>query len=245
MTQFASFNTSFKKQKFGLGIMASNDMIGARMTQSIYTHVAYSLKLNHHNHRLAIGLSGGIDITQLNFAELPVNPGGEADPYRVNNVIYSPNAGLGLYYYGESFFAGISTPRLLDMTSFRDSSSSLPYSLYNRQFYLTGGYTFQVHPQVLLRPSVLIKIAANTPVTADINLSMRFGKRLWLGASYRVHESVGAHFSIKMGKRLCLGYAWDFPINQLMLNQWGTHEMMVGFNINHLSRRSAVSCFFQ
>lgn len=245
MTQYASFNTGSKKQKLGFGVHAINEIIGARMNQSIFVNVAYAVKLNHYNHRLALGLDAGIDFQQMDFTRLYVNPEDQADPYRINTTVYTPNVGFGLYYYGENFFAGVSVPRVFSTSlSVRDSVFHSPFSFYNQHLYLTGGYDFKISDVVRIRPSALVKLVPNAPVTFDVNLNVKLGQKLWLGTYYRYNESVGANFALQIGKKYYLGYAYDFPINSLVLNQWGSHEIMFGIDLARNRKRSPVSCFF-
>jgi len=245
MTQYLSFNTGFKKQKIGFGLHVINDVIGARVNQGIYANIAYAVKLNYKKHRLAFGLSGGVDILHVNFTGLYVNLEDQNDPFRVADRVYSPNVGFGMYYYGENFFAGVSVPRVFGSAfSFRDSVNHKPLSLHDQHLYLTGGYTFQVSPQVQIRPSVLVKMVFDAPVTFDVNVNVKLGDRWWLGTYYRFNESVGANFSLRMGKSMYLGYAYDFPINAMAFNQWGTHELMIGIDLSKNRKRSPVSCFF-
>jgi hypothetical protein len=84
----------------------------------------------------------------------------------------------------------------------------------------------------------------DAPVTFDVNMNVKLGEKLWIGTYYRFNESVGANFSVKMGKMMYLGYAYDMPVNDMAFRQGGTHELMLGIDLAKNRRRSPVSCFF-
>jgi hypothetical protein len=44
---------------------------------------------------------------------------------------------------------------------------------------------------------------------------------------YRAKESIGFNTSFQINEGLMLGYAFDYPVNAMRLNQWGNHEIVV------------------
>jgi type IX secretion system PorP/SprF family membrane protein len=245
MTQYASFNTGFKKKSFGVGAHFINSIIGARTVQSAYVNFGYSIKLNHAGHKLAFGLSAGIDIEQLQFSNLYVNADDQNDPYRMNEMIYNPNFGAGVYYYGERFFAGFSVPRILqNQLAVYDSTSYKRHNFRNQHMYLSGGYIFKLTNNIQLRTSAMVRLVVNTPVTFDLTSAVVFYDKFLVGANYRFNESIGVNANFKVGKKWIIGYAFDFPTNAVALNQFGSHEIMIGLNLGQGRKKSSVSCFY-
>lgn len=245
MTQYISVNSGFPKKNFGLGLVMMNDMVGARMTQSVYLQFGYSFRLNKKNHRLSFGMSGGLDIEQLRFKGLYVNEEDESDPYRTNEIIYNPNFGAGMYYYGDHFFAGFSIPRILqNQLAVYDSSFANRHNFRNQHMYLSGGYEFKITNTIKIRTSAMLKFVVKAPITFDISSAVVFYDKFMVGAQYRFNESVGVIANFKIGKKWMIGYAYDFPINDLMLRQGGTHEIMIGLQLGKTRKRSSVSCFY-
>jgi hypothetical protein len=78
---------------------------------------------------------------------------------------------------------------------------------------------------------MLIKFTANAPVTIDFNLSAHLFKQFWAGVMYRYRESMGINLSYSPSDAWTFGYAYDFPINQLRFNNWGSHEIYVAFDL--------------
>jgi hypothetical protein len=50
-------------------------------------------------------------------------------------------------------------------------------------------------------------------------------ERFNVGLMYRFHESVGVNLGFTIKNFLTIAYAYDFPINDLRTNQFGTHEV--------------------
>ena len=245
MTQYLSFNTGFKKKSFGIGAHFINGIIGARLSQSAYMDFGYNIKLNRKNHRLAFGMSAGIDIQQLQFSNLYVNADDVNDPFRINSTIYSPNFGAGIYYYGDNFFAGASVPRILQSNlAVYDTVSMNRHNITSQHLYLMGGYNFQLTHTISLRTSAMVKLVINSPVTFDITSSVIFYDKFMIGANYRFNESIGVNANFKVGKKWVFGYAYDFPINDVAFKQWGTHEVMIGLCLGQGRKKSPVSCFY-
>ncbi len=245
MTQYASFNTGFKKKSFGIGAHFINGIIGARLTQSAYVNFGYNIKLNRKNHRIAFGLSAGIDIEQLQFSNLYVNPDDANDPYRVNQVIYNPNFGIGAYYYGDKFFAGLSVPRILqNQIAVYDTAALERHNIRNQHMYIMGGYNFKITNTINIRTSAMVRLVLNAPVSFDVTSSVVFYDKFLVGLNYRFHESIGVLANFKLGKKWTIGYAYDLPVNDLAFNQWGSHEIMIGLNLGANRKKSPVGCFY-
>jgi hypothetical protein len=68
-------------------------------------------------------------------------------------------------------------------------------------------------------------------------LSAQFFHQFWIGALYRVHDAVGFNASYIFKDFCTIGYAYDFPINGKIYNQWGSHEVVLSLDI--VSRKNA------
>lgn len=237
MTQFFSFHLPFASQNMGVGLNVFHDRVGSRVNTGIYANYAYHIRLNRKNHRLAIGIRGGTDIYQYDFSNLTViDP---SDPfYGTNFSTPAFNFGLGLYYYGERHYIGISAPRLLEP---KVASLQNTEALLKRHFFFTAGYAFKLSTMVDLKPSVLVKMVENAPLTIDANLSLYLFKTVWIGALYRFHESLGLNLAYTHKDLFTIGYCFDYPLfNEMRLNNFGSHEVVLSFDFR-AGKRKAVS----
>jgi type IX secretion system PorP/SprF family membrane protein len=226
-TQFLSVHMPFKSQSIGVGLHVINDKIGSRTSQSIYADFAFAVRLNKKEDRLSFGLTGGVDINQFNFNGLVVT-----DPTDINYLnTYNganPNFGLGVYYYGKRHYLGFSIPRLLSMSL---SNSTVSTASTSRHYYLAAGYVFKLSSVVDFKPSVLLKITENAPFTLDVNASFFLFERFWVGGMYRFHESAGLNIAYQVKDFMLIGYSFDYPINDLRTNNFGSHEVVLSFDL--------------
>ncbi len=238
MTQFLSVHAPIARQNIGLGLNVVNDMVGARNRTSIYADFAYSIRLNRKNHRLAFGINGGVDIWQMNTSSMVIDD--PTDPSAINYSTTVGNFGGGIYYYGQRHYVGFSVPRILENNLNNPAVSGNSRSA--RHFYIMGGYVFNLNSVVKFKPATLIKITPNAPLTFDLNASFLLFEKLWIGGMYRFNESAGLNLSYTFADMFTIGYAFDFAYNDLRFNQYGSHEVMLQFDIakknkNYLSPR--------
>ena len=129
-----------------------------------------------------------------------------------------------------------------------------------RHFYLTAGGAIPLRGESLVfRPSFLIKTVGffpgffkqgslvreiGSPTTFDLDASFLFNKKLWLGTSFRSAFSafikdngkisssdsadLWATFLLPNGLRI--GFAYDFPLNQIRHYSHGSFELMLGYD---------------
>lgn len=227
-TQFLSLHTPVLGRTLGMGLHLVNDQIGSRKRTSAYYNVSTGIRLNDKNDRLAFGLSVGMDILDFDFTDL--NATSASDPFynqRINST--KINAGAGIYYYNDKFYFGVSTPRLLEAKEM--STDNVKTTLTKRHFFITGGYVFDLNSVVKFKPTTLIKITPDSPLTFDVNANFLLYERIWLGGFYRFHEAVGLNFVYNFNDLFHIGYGYDFPINDLIRHQSGSHEVILQFDI--------------
>ena len=93
---------------------------------------------------------------------------------------------------------------------------------------MMGGYNIQLrNPLIELQPSVFL-LTDMQSFHADITARLEYNKMFNGGISYRVNESVGVMFGVKIG-RFQAGYAYDFPITALGRASSGSHELCLRY----------------
>ena len=63
--------------------------------------------------------------------------------------------------------------------------------------FFQGGLILGNTDNIKFRPSTLVKYATNAPLSVDLNLSVLFNERIWLGATYRFGGNI---YSIENNK---------------------------------------------
>jgi len=227
-SQFVSVHSPLKFKNMSLGAHLSNDAIGARSRTSLYADYAYTLRLKK-NQKLNFGVSAGGEQISVDYSALyaldPTDPS-----YLASISQFKFNAGAGVYYYSDRFYAGFSVPRL-SQSKLYDGSYLLSGSYVKRHYFLSAGYVMPINSVIDLKSSFLVKMVANAPVTVDLNVNAFMYKKIWFGGMYRFNESIGVNAAYQVKEFLMFGYSFDYPINGLSsVRNFGSHEIMLSYS---------------
>jgi type IX secretion system PorP/SprF family membrane protein len=227
MTQTINLHTPLKYESLGLGLSLANDRIGPLNQTWINADISYSLKFDNHDGKLAFGIKGGMNLVNNRLSELYAPDQGDLlVAQNINNEIL-PNIGAGVYYHSEQWFAGFSVPRIIE-------SSPNPGELQfidQRHFYGTLGGYFNMNRMIKIRPSTLVKFTQNAPLGIDLSLAVILYDRFWLGSNYRVLDSGGGYFQFQVNDQFKFGYSFDIATTSLFRHNFGTHELLVSYNL--------------
>jgi len=225
-TTTLSIHSPFKGRKFALGMTLMNDNIGPTTNSGFLASYAYHLKLL--KGKLSFGLRGGIFSTRLNKDML--NYDDASDIHNTGGFVKAaaPNFDFGAYYYTQHFYLGLSSNHLLGQTiSYSDDVSNAQFEL-KRHYSLATGYAFAANPNMVVKPSLMVKYVDGAPVNIDINTSVLFSKVFWLGASYRSSGSVILITEYNISDFLRVGYSYDFILGNFKKYNSGSHELFIG-----------------
>lgn len=243
MTQTLTLHAPIVNENLGLGLAVSNDKIGPTNTTAVFGQFAYILKLNEKS-KLAFGLSGGVNIMQANLSELQLDD--QNDPMFQANTRnqVKPNFGFGAYYSRERFYAGVSSPDLLqnDLAVVTLADGSQLTSKSQRHYFFIAGAVFNLTPNLAFKPTTLVKVTAAAPIQADVTASFIIHQKLTLGAMYRSGDALGALLGVNLTDQLFLGYSfdWSYGIRTFKYNN-GSHEIMLRYDFITQSKRQVHS----
>lgn len=223
----------------GAGLMIRSDKAG--FDNDINLAASYSYFMNLGQGRLGLGFSAGM--LNKNLDPTWVIPAGdiytpaEGDPLipdgKESYVAF--DAGLGVFYTTENYFAGISVTHVNQPVI--KYSTANPY--LTRHYYLVGGYNFILpNPAFELSPSILA-FSDGRVVQVTFNSVVTYNKKAWGGVSYRSGDAVIAMAGIELYNGIRLGYAYDFSMTDMRKNTSGTHEFMVKYCFEISPGRSA------
>ena len=245
-TQTFSVNSPIS-ERLGAGFSIVNDNIGDGTAQETFFDVALSYTIPvSREANLAFGLNVGGNFLNVDFTRL-ANFGAESNLPNIDNK-FSPNLGLGAYYYQDKFYAGLSVPSLLETAHFDDSGSGASNLAQERiNLYLMTGYKFTLNQNLVLTPGFLMRAVSGGPLQMDLNTNLIFNDKFSLGAAYRINASVSALFGVKFGESFLLGLAYDTETTTLGSTQFnnGSFEIFLRYDfINRLNRRNVSGRFF-
>lgn len=206
--------------KVGLGGYLFNDKNGA--VERTGLKVSYAYHINLQQSQLSFGLS--LVGYQFRIDEDLVNLADPGDPIwaGANKSVFIPDADVGVYYSARDYWGGFSVDQLFESILKIGDSGYDRYKM-ERNYYLMGGYDFEVRRDIILSPSTMIKYSEGGEIQADISGKFFYQQSYWAGLSYRTGNSIVVMAGLSIDK-LIFGYAFDISLNSMMKQSYGTHE---------------------
>jgi type IX secretion system PorP/SprF family membrane protein len=228
----------------GLGLSVISDKIGPVQENNVYADFSYTLNMGG-EHRLAFGLKAGATMHKVDFTTIyPTLPTPSTlDPFSGSN----PNAtflnvGSGVFYYTQKYYVAFSVPNMLK-AKYLDFSGT-KYGTEVLHYFLTGGYVFDVNPNLKFKPFAMVKSSLNAPTSFDVSTNFLLYDKLELGATYRLEDSFGAMVNFAITPSLKVGYAYDHVISDIKTVAPASHEFILLFDLNFPKKVSRSPRYF-
>lgn len=240
---FTLFGHSRVGKKVGVGLSAISDKIGPVKENNVYADVSYTLDLGGKN-RLALGVKGGVTMLQNNlrseiFDHVP-DPNDPAFAFDESTSFF--NVGAGAFYYTDDYYLGVSVPNFLKNTYIEKDNRKFGSDVMH--LFVTGGYVFKLNEDWKLKPSTMVKMATNSPISADVSVNAMWNDKLEFGVNYRLDDSFGAMVNYAVMSNLRIGYAYDYITSDLKVAASGSHEVILLFDIFSKKRVSSSPRYF-
>lgn len=228
----------------GVGLSVISDKIGPVEENNVYGDFSYTLNLGG-EHKLALGLKAGATFHKVGlFSEIGngfVTDAGD-DAFAENTSNTFLNVGTGLFYYTNKYYVALSVPNMLKSTHLDYNGRS--FGTESLHYFITGGYVFDLNPNLKFKPSTMIKSAFGTPVSVDASANFLFNEKFEIGATYRLEDSFGAMVNYAITPSLRIGYAYDHVVSDLKVTTPSSHEVILLFDLNFSKKVSQSSRFF-
>ena len=246
-----SAHSPLRNEKVALGMYAYADMNGPFTDVGFMANYAYRVRV--YNGTLSLGLQAGfnqvnVDWDALNFRD-------QDDPLyieRPDNKL-QPDANFGVYYYTNKYYLGVSSKQLFETQYGKVEAveGKSTYSKLARHFYGIAGAAIPFSSKVVFRPGVMVKYTDNAPLNYDLNASFLFNDIIWLGASYRTNinaittkNAVVFMVELNLTKNWRIGYSYDAYLSEIRLHNDGSHEIMIGYDMNLFKPRTLTPRYF-
>lgn len=235
-TQSITAHMPIENKNFGVGIGIVNEKVGPTKNLGITGSFAYQFTIKRKN-KLSLGLSGGLNIFSSRLNSLTIiNQNDAAFAESINNE-FVPNVGFGGYYYGEKFFVGISTPKLLQNNLNVDdpTGTAIVVSHEKRHYFVMGGTIFNLtsDQKFKLKPTVLFKVTGGAPLQLDLTGNVIYNDKITAGLSLRTSDALGLLLGYNISDDFTVGYSFDFSFTNTTFNyNRGSHEVMLRYNIS-------------
>ncbi len=227
----------------GIGLSVIADQIGPVKEQNVYGDFSYTLQLGG-EHKLALGLKAGATFQKIGlFSQIspslpvPTDPGFSED---TSNIYF--NLGTGVFYYTNKYYVALSVPNMIK-ANYLDYNG-VKYGTETQHYFLTGGYVFDLNPNLKFKPFAMLKSAFNSPSSLDVSANFLFNERFEIGGTYRVDDSFGAMVNFAITPSLRIGYAYDNIISEIKTVTPSSHEIILLFDVNFPKKVSRSPRFF-
>jgi type IX secretion system PorP/SprF family membrane protein len=235
MSETFSIHSPTPNDRYGFGLAVMNDRISYLGQTRV--DLCYAFRMPLGRGKLALGLDASINQYRINWSKAVV--------IDQNDIILSnarrltlPNTGFGVWYNTDRWYVGASVPRILinsldkngPTIKLVDATNGVP--ILKRHFFLMGGYVFVINDHVQFKPSLLFKFVEAAPLEFDLNAELFFYRKFWIGGSYRTGDGLVGMMQFQFTPQLRAGYAYDYPFTRLSNFTKGTHELMLGFDLN-------------
>ncbi len=226
----------------GVGLAVSYDQAGEVKVTN--TALSYSQHVKLGTGKLGFGIQG--TFTYLSAGTfVAIDP---TDPYiPYNGSDHKFDAGAGIWYESPKFYAGLSANNLFRATYHfaNKQGNSVSSYLGENHAYFTAGYNIEASSSVVVTPTVLAKAVlpgsfdSGSKFSSTKNYSFEGGVRAtfedkyWIGANYRLQESVSGMLGLSFAKdnAFRVGYAFDFIAFNQDARAFSSHEILLSYRL--------------
>lgn len=239
VTNSISIHTPFNGSNLGFGLSIVNDKIGPTQENTISADVSYSIHTSE-TFKLSFGMKATANFFDLDVNKLnPVN----IDPSLQNfNNKFSPNIGAGIYLHSNKAYVGFSVPNFIETNRYNDNEIAIFKEKIN--YYLIGGYVFDISSDIQFKPAGLLKIVQGTPLQADISGNFIFMNKLTLGIAYRWSAAMSGMVGFQISEGMHIGYGYDLETTHLDKYNSGSHEIFFRYELFKNNNKMTTPRFF-
>ena len=205
-TNSLTISGPINRYDIALGLSIVNDKWGPLRQNGINVDYAFRIKLRQDQY-ISFGIKAEVNTFQANFTDLRIWDSPDMVFMYDVKLKFIPNMGLGFLWHGERFFLGASSPKILRHTIKADDGVSAFKEVYH--LYGMGGYVFFLNDILKFKPTVLFRWAERTPSYVDFTASFLLYDQVWIGATYRMKNSLGFIFQYNVNPQLKFGYSYD------------------------------------
>lgn len=246
VTNTASINTPINDTKIGLGVSVINDRIGPSDENNLSVDFSYYINTSE-DFKLSFGLKASANLLNVNFDKL-----NQYDPndYSFENNIdnkFSPNIGVGLYWYSDKTYIGLSVPNLLETQHFDRYAGVGSGSYIARErinYYLTAGHVFDLDYNLKFKPAMMTKLVQGAPLQVDLSANFLINDKFTVGAAYRWSAALSAMVGFQVSDSWFIGYGYDMETTRLANYNSGSHEIFLRYEIFNKYNRITSPRFF-
>jgi len=221
----------FFNRRVGIGLSFVGEEIGMLKTSIIAGSYAYHIELEDDS-KLSLGFQGQVENGRIRWELVDaLNP--DDTTIGLDGNEWKGNFGAGLFFQKKEFYLGLSVPRFMKPTIFKDGQA-LGYSTFSvRTYYFQMGTAIQMSKNFALEPGILLSMNPSAPFEFDMNLNLLMFNRIGIGMAYRFQDSADAILQIKVNKQLKIAMGLDFTLSALQAYAPNSFELLLQYELNY------------
>lgn len=227
------FMSKKRSGRVGIGGYVYNDKNGLIDRTGAQFTYAYHIKM--YQSQLSFGLSANFYQYSINRNRLSLENDADALINKSDLVMFIPDFNFGAYFSCPKYYAGLSVSQLSNSVIQLSNNNSSQFRSY-RQLSLTGGFNFDLENDIVIAPSIYLKITNQMITQVDISTKVYFGDMYYGGISFRT----GSAFILMGGvtvDKYTFGYSFDYNFNSIQQHSLGSHEVMAAIKFGNGARR--------
>lgn len=240
VTNAFSMNTPIQYTNLGMGLSFINDRIGPTTENTISADVSYSIQTSE-SYKLSFGVKATGNLFNLDVTKLTYQNANDPLLQNLNNN-FSMNIGAGAYLHSKKSYLGLSVPNFFETKRYSDNDAAVYKERMN--FYIIGGYVFDLSPDLKFKPAFLSKIVEGAPFQLDVSGNFLINDKFTLGAAWRWGAAMSAMAGFQITDGLFVGYGYDLETTKLANYNSGSHEIFLRFELFKRDDRIVSPRFF-
>jgi len=234
ITQTLSSHAPFKDEKNAVGLFLFHEKIGVTSYYDVFGNYAFRFQIG--NGRLSLGIRAGATFFQGDYSEINANPNGLTnDMVLQDESSVFPNAGVGIYYYSDTYFAGLSVPKLLSY-EVNNGTKNMSVNPEGYDFLFTGGFLYSFNEKFRVRPSLLYRYRLIETSQLEGGFNVIMNDAIWAGVSYRFSDEYSFMLEYQVNEQIRAGAAYDFASGDLAGQHDGSLEFILRYEFRYKVR---------
>lgn len=234
--QALSLNLPAFQESLAFGLNLSREAIGIQQKLTVEGNFAYRFNLSTGS--ISMGLSSSIrqfenDFTDprlVAFEDIDIDPA--INRNKETKSVF--NAGAGIYYRTNTYYFGVSVPRLIRADIDFEVQGELSSEV--RHMYVMTGAAFPLKNNLKFTPQILFKLSENAPFDLDLNFGLDYNSKYYGALNIRTGgnndsfaESIDVLFGFQLTEKLLLGVAYDYTLSDIGRYENGSIEALINY----------------
>jgi type IX secretion system PorP/SprF family membrane protein len=111
-------------------------------------------------------------------------------------------------------------------------------------YYLIGGYVFDLSYDIKFKPAFLTKLVEGSPLQVDVSANFMFIEKVVVGVAYRWSAAMSAMVGFQVTDGMYIGYGYDLETTNLENYNSGSHEIFLRYEIFKNNEKVITPRFF-